>query len=118
MRSFGLDGRRGRRRALGEIGVDRRQAALVELGEEPLAHARRRRRAQLEVGEGGLQVEAGAADDDRPPAGVEGGVDLPVSARGELRPRSLRDGHEGDEPVLEPLLLLGVAAPVRISRPR
>ena len=40
------------------------------------------RRAQVELGERGAQVEAGAADDDRAPALREQRVDLRVGALG------------------------------------
>ena len=41
-------------------------AALLELGQPALAHPLGRRRAQAQLGQRGPQVQAGAADDDRP----------------------------------------------------
>ena len=62
------------------------------------------RRAEVEVGQCGPQVEAGAADDDRLPAFGEAAVDLfvgplPVAAGAEL----LVDRDEAGQPVLEAL---------------
>ena len=54
----------------------------VEL--EALAHALRRRRAQVEVGECRTQVQAGAAHHDRPPPGGHQAVDLGVGQLGVL----------------------------------
>ena len=70
-------------------------AALVELGGDPLAHSGRRRRAQLQVGERGLEIEPGAAHDDRAAPVGERRVDLGVRQRGELpRREALADRHE------------------------
>ena len=44
-------------------------------------------RAQVQLGERGAQVQAGAADDDRPPAGRQQSVDLLVRQRGRTRRR-------------------------------
>ena len=77
-------------------------AAAGNLGFEPLAHPGRRRRPEVHVGERGAQVEAGAADDDRPPAGREGRVDLGVRERHELSDRERRvDRDEAEQAVLE-----------------
>jgi hypothetical protein len=74
---------------------------------EPLAHAGRGRRAQLQVRERGLEVEPGAAHHDRPAAGAGRGVDLLVRQGGELPGREcLRDRDKREQAMLEPLLLL------------
>ena len=78
-----------------------------------LADARRRRRAQVELGERGAQVQAGAADDDRRAA-------LRRAARRSRRARArayspalnvASTGRNADEPVLEP-------RPLRARSPR
>src|SRR5262249_4630031 len=53
-----------------------------ELPFDVLAHAGRHRWAQVELREGGTQVEPRASDDDRPPALVEQRVDLGVGSLG------------------------------------
>ena len=67
--------------------MQRGRAALGELGLPALARAGRRGRAQIELGQRGAQVQPGAADDDRAPAGGEQAVDLGVGQLGVLRPR-------------------------------
>ena len=67
----------------------------------------RTRRAQLEVGQRGLQVEPRPAHRQRAPPGGQSGVDLRVCARGELTGREGLAGlQEGQQPVLEAILLL------------
>ena len=74
----------------------------LELGGPALAHPLRRRRAQVELGERRAQVEARAADDDRPPALREQPVDLGVGELRVLADAERRvDRQEGDEAVLE-----------------
>ena len=76
--------------------------AALELGEEPLSDRRVRRRPEIEVGERGAQVEAGAADDDRSPALREQLVDLRVRQLGVLPRREARgDRDDAEQPVLE-----------------
>ena len=105
-RSAGSIAAGGPRRALREQRVQRLRAAALELGVPALAHARRRRRAQRELGQRGAQVEAGAADDDRRRAGGEQLVDLGVRERGVLGDAEARvDRQERDQPVLELALL-------------
>ena len=73
---------------------------------EPLAHSRRRRRLEVELGERGAQVEPGAADDDRRATRREGGIDLGVRAGGVLGDRVRGgDGDDRDEAVLEAVAL-------------
>jgi hypothetical protein len=87
--------------------VERLRPSLPELGEDALAHARRWRWPQLQVREGGLEVEARAPHDDRAAVCGERRVDLLVCQRRELAGREgLAHRHERDEPVLEPPLLL------------
>ena len=65
-------------------------------------------RAQLEVGERGLEIEAGAAHHDRAPARGQRRIDLGVSAGRELaRREGLGRLDERQQPVLEPTLLRG-----------
>jgi hypothetical protein len=86
--------------------VGQRRSA-VQLRDDALAHSRRRWRPQLQVGERSLQVEAGAADHDRPAPVGQRGADLGVGQGGELSGgEGLRDRHEGEQPMLEPLALL------------
>ena len=78
-------GRRGRV-AGGQLGVQGLRPAGFQVGAAALADGGRDGRAQVELGERGAQIEAGAADHDRPPARGEQGVDL---ARG----RAARSGR-------------------------
>jgi hypothetical protein len=88
--------------------VQRFGAGGVEAPADAGADGGVRRRAQLQVGQSGLEVEAGAADDDRPAAGGEGRVDLGPSALGELAGgERLARVEEGQQPVLELRLLRG-----------
>ena len=86
---------------------------LFELGDQARANAFGRRRAQVELGQRGAQVEARPADDDRPAPFLEQLVDLRV---GELRvlADAVRrvDGQERQQPVLQ-LRLLGRAGGAR-----
>jgi hypothetical protein len=83
--------------------VQRGRAAGLELGDPALAHALGGDGAQAEFGERGAQVQAGSADDDRPPALGEQAVDLGVGQLGVLTgAEGGIDWQEGDEPVLEP----------------
>ena len=84
-----MHGRRCRGVALGEQLVRCLGAELVVERLQPLARARRRRRRQLEVGQRGAQVEAGAADDDGRPAGGEDLVHRRVREPLVLRDRAL-----------------------------
>jgi hypothetical protein len=64
------------------------------------------RGAQVELGKRGAKVQAGAADDDRPAAGVDEAVDLRmghgrVGAGGE----AVRERHGADQAVLERVAL-------------
>ena len=105
----------------GELGVQRLGPARGELGLPALAHALGRRRAQVEVGERRAQVQAGAADDDRRRARRRASPSISACAScGVLAGAEARvDGHERDEPVLEPRALgRASATPVRVSRPR
>ena len=91
------------RRARGQLGVQRRRA----LGREPrgVAGADRGvgRRPQVQLGQRGAQVEAGAADDDRAPARGEQPVDLGVGAAGVVAGGGGRgDRQDPEQPVLEP----------------
>ncbi len=83
--------------------MQRERAGAFELGREPLAHALGRRRAQVELGQGGAQVEARAADDDRAPALAEQLVDLGVRELCVLPDAEARvDRQKRQQPVLEP----------------
>jgi hypothetical protein len=91
----------------GQLGVHRRRPASVELRGEPRAQLGRRWRAQLEVGERRLQVQARAAHHNRPAAVAEGAVDRAARQLGEATSREgLRDRHERQQPVLEGLAFL------------
>src|SRR5262245_5929164 len=83
-----------------------RRAALCELTLDLGTHLLGHGRAQVQVSESRAQVQAGAADDDRAPAIRQQPVDLGV---GVLRvapgAELLARIDEGEEPVLEPLLL-------------
>ncbi len=84
------------------LGASRGQLTL-----DPLPDGGVGRRAQLEVREGDLEVEAGAAHDDRAAAVLERGVDLRVCEGGELAGREgLARVEEREQAVLEPLTLL------------
>ena len=86
--------------------VQRRRRPALELGRPALAHALRRRRAQVELGQRRAQVQAGAADDDRPPPCGEQLVDLRVRELGVLPDAEGRvERQERHEPVLERRLL-------------
>ena len=63
-------------------------------------------RPQVELGQRRPQVQAGAADDDRPPALAEQRVDRRVGVRGVgAGGEGLGDRHEAEQAVLEPCLL-------------
>ena len=102
-----------------ELGVKRRRSALGEIALDRGPDLRRHRRAQLEVGERGAQVEAGPADDDRAAPGRQQAVDLGVRELGEAPgANSSSIGDEADQPVLESRLLgSALAAPLRVSSP-
>ena len=68
----------------GQLGVQRLGPAAVELGLSAARTLGRRRRAQVELGERGAQVQAGAADDDRRRARRRAAVDLGVRELGVL----------------------------------
>ena len=98
----GVDGLRRPRRPLGQERVQGVRAATLELLVPALAHAGRRRWTQREVGEGGAQVEPGAADHDRRGALGQQRIDLRVGELGVLGDaEAVVDGNEGDEAVLE-----------------
>ena len=82
---------RGRRLgiALGEERVRRLGALLVVDALPALARARLRRRRNVQLGERRAEVQAGAADDDRRPAGGERSVDRLVRERLVLGDRRL-----------------------------
>ena len=66
-------------------------------------------RAEVELGQRGAQVEAGAADDDRAPAGERSPRRSRRGRGGVLaRAEGLGDRHEAEQAVLEPRLLGGV----------
>ena len=78
----------------------------------------RRRLLQRELGERRAQVEAGAADHDRRPAGRQRRVDLRVGQRHVLADvEGLGDRDEPDQPVLEPACSAALAVPVRVASP-
>lgn len=85
-----------------EGGVKGGCPVLLKLPEPVLPDPGSRWGCKLEIGESGAQVEAGAADDERPAAGGEQPVDLRVGELG-VAPdaEALGDREEGDEPVLE-----------------
>ena len=83
-----VDRGRGVGRPRGQLGVEPLGAQARRARAATAARDRRvRGRAQLQVGQGGLEVEAGAADDDRAPPRRERRVDLGVGALGELARR-------------------------------
>ena len=71
-------------RVAARIGVQGGRTAALELGHPALAHALGRGGPQAQLGQRGAQVEAGAADDDRPPPGRQQAVDLGVRELGVL----------------------------------
>ena len=82
--------------------------ASGDLALDPLPHGGVGRRAQLQVGEGGLEVEARAAHHDRSAAPLERAVDLRVCERGELAGREdLTRVEERKQAMLQPVALLG-----------
>ena len=97
-----------------ELTVERLRATLGDLALDLLAHIGRNRRAQVEVGERGAQVEAGPADHDRPAALRQELVDLRVR-KGREPPGAELAAHldEADQPVLEPRALLGGRGPAQ-----
>ena len=108
-------------RAARELRVQRLRAAAVELGLPARADLVGRRRAQREVGERGAQVEAGAADHDRPRARRAAAPSISACAScGVLAGAEARvDRQDRDEAVLEARLLgRASATPVSVSRPR
>ena len=96
-----VDSRGGPRRAPGEPRVQRRRARPANA--PPSARAPRRAAADaFELGERRAQVQAGASDDDRPPAGREQRVDLGVRELGVLADAERRiERQERDQPVLQ-----------------
>ena len=89
-----------------ELGVQRLGSALFDLPLDLLANLSRDRRAQVEVGQGGAQIEPGSPDHDRPPALGEQAVDLGVRELGEAAGAELLGHrHEAQQPVLEPRAL-------------
>ena len=77
-----------------------------------------RRLDQRELGQRGAQVEAGAADDDRPPARLQRRVDLAMGQRHVVADRErLGDRHEADQPVLEPRPLRSAGGPGQPPEP-
>ena len=102
----------------GELGVQRGRALALERRGVARARIGVGRRAEVELGERGAQVQPGAADHDRPPAGGDQRVDLGVRAAGEVAGgRARGEREDAEQPVLEPGALSAVAAPVRISSP-
>ena len=98
----GVDLRGRPRRAFGEECVQGSRPAALELGLPALAHPLRRRRAQVELGERGAEVQAGAPDHDRAAPGGEQVVDLGVCELGVLA--GAEGGvqrHQRQQPVLE-----------------
>jgi hypothetical protein len=95
--------RRARRRCPAlQHSVQGGRPPTLELDAPALPHARRRRRAEGEVAQGGPQVEAGASHDERTPSAREQRVDLGVGELGILaRAERLRQGDERDEAQLE-----------------
>ena len=82
--------------------MQRGRALPFELRGEALAQPLGRWRAQAQLGQRRAQVEAGAADDDRPPAPGEQRVDLGVRELGVLAgAEGGVERQEGDEPVLQ-----------------
>jgi hypothetical protein len=80
--------------------------ALRDLPLHRVADLGRHRRAQLQLGEGGAQVEAGAADHDRAAAFAEQLVDLAAGELGEAPSAELLvDVGDPDQAVLQPLAL-------------
>ena len=79
-----------------------RGAVGGELIEQPFPYGAGHGRAQVELGQRGSQVQAGAADDYRAPASGEQRVDLRVrQARVLTRTEGGVERQEGNEPVLE-----------------
>ena len=88
--------------------VERLRSSLRELVLPAPPDLGRDGRSQVEVRERGAQVQAGAADHDRPPAGREQLVDLAVGELGVPAGAERGvDGQDRQQPVLEPLLLGG-----------
>ena len=82
--------------------MQRERAVALERVLPVLADAGRGRRAQIELGERGAQVEAGASDDQRPPAGRQQPVDLGVGEAGVgAGAEGLGHREEADQAVLE-----------------
>ena len=115
----GRQRRRGVRIAGGELGVQGPRAVRGEPPCPALARAGRRGRTQLEVGEGGAEVQAGAAHHDRPPACPEQSVDLRVGAAAKS-PAEARSSSASTPTsrCSSRSRSAAVGAPVRISRPR
>ena len=119
LRSRGSTRRAGPRRAARELGVQRLGSAALELGLPAARAPRRAPRAQIELGERGAQVQAGAADHDRKGALREQRVDLArAPARRTRRPRSARR-RAGSRPGGAPGARARPPArtPVSVSRP-
>ena len=90
--------------ALGQLRVQPFDRPRV--GGEPRADRGVDRRSEVELGECRPQVQAGAADDDRPSALRDQRVDLGVGPFGVGAGRErLGDRHEAEQAVLEPLAL-------------
>ena len=86
---------------LGELGVQRLRPEGGELRLPPCA-GRGGRRAQVELGQRGAQVEPGPADDERAPPGGQRAVDLGVRQGGVgAGAEGLGHRHDAEQAVLE-----------------
>ena len=94
------------------------RALAFELRGPALAHALRRRRAQIQLGQRRAQVQARAADDDRTAPGREQPVDLGVRQLRVLPDAERRvERQERDQAMLELRCSAGEATPVSVSSP-
>ena len=115
--SRGSTSRAATRSAPGQLGVQCRRAPDRQLRLAALPHPAAGARAQVQVGQGGAQVEARPPHHDRPAPGGQQHVDLRVGALSVLAgAEAAVDRDECDQPMLE-LLALGGRWRLRSASP-
>ena len=102
----------------GESRVHRGCAVELELARHVVAHVLRQGRSQVELREGGPQVQAGPADDDRAASACERGVDLGVRELGVAAGAPfLADVSDAHQAMLDTIPFLGAWCPAQDLEP-